>query len=88
MVTLGFSGIFFRILWYIKVWKLYVFLLADREISKMVTEKRFFNTDKAVQFVLDLGSDSFLSDFSDNEDQDITMKNIPVWIRGEQEETN
>ena len=88
MVTLGFSGIFFRILWYIKVWKLYVFLLADREISKMVTEKRFFNTDKAVQFVLDLSSDSFLSDFSDNEDQDITMKNIPVWIRGEQEETN
>ena len=88
MVTLGFSGIFFRILWYIKVWKLYVFLLADREISKMVTEKRSFNTDKAVQFVLDPGSDSFLSDFSDNEDQDIPMKNIPVWIRGEQEETN
>ena len=37
--------------------------------------------------MLDPGSDSFLSDFSNNEDQDITMKNIPAWIRGEQEET-
>ena len=54
----------------------------------MISEKRLFNTDKAVQFVLDPGSDSDLSDLCDDEDQDITMKNIPVQIRDKQEESN
>ena len=54
----------------------------------MMAEKRLFNTDEAVQFVLNPGSDSDLSDLSDNEDQDITMKNIPAQIRDEQEESN
>ena len=40
----------------------------------------------AVQFVLDPDSD--LSDLSHDEDQDITMKNIPTRIRDEQEESN
>ena len=51
-------------------------------------EKRLFNTNGAVQFVLDPDSDSDLSDLSDGEDQDITMKNISARIRDEQEESN
>ena len=62
--------------------------MIHREISKMTVEKRLFNTDEAVQFVLDPGSDSDLSDLSNDEDQDITMKNIPARIRDEQEESN
>ena len=62
--------------------------MIHREISKMMVEKRLFNTDEAVQFVLDPGSDSDLSDLSNDEDQDITMKNIPARIRDEQEESN
>ena len=58
------------------------------EISKTMLEKRLFNTNEAVQFVLDPDSDSDLSDLSDGEDQDITMKNIPARIRDEQEESN
>ena len=88
MVTLGFLEIFFGILRYMKVWKLYAFLLIQREISKMMAEKRLFNTDEAVQFVVERGSDSNLSDLSDDDDQDILRKNIPARIRDEQEESN
>ena len=88
MVTLGFLEIFFGILRYMKVWKLYTFLLIQREISKMMAEKRLFNTDEAVQFVVERGSDSNLSDLSDDDDQDILRKNIPARIRDEQEESN
>ena len=38
--------------------------------------------------MLDLDSDSNLSDLSDDEDQDITIKNIPARIRDEDEEIN
>ena len=88
MVTLGFLEIFFGILRYMKVWKLYAFLLIQREISKMMAEKRLFNTDEAVQFVVERDSDSNLSDLSDDDDQDILRKNIPARIRDEQEESN
>ena len=53
-----------------------------------MAEERLFNTDKAVKFVLDTGSDSDLSDLRDDDDQDIAMKNIPAHIRDEQEESN
>ena len=53
-----------------------------------MAEKRLLNTDEAVQFVLDPGSDSDLSDLIDDEDEDIIMKNIPARIRDEQEENN
>ena len=52
----------------------------------MMAEKRLFNTDEAVQFVVERGSDSNLSDLSD--DEDILRKNIPARIRDEQEESN
>ena len=45
-----------------------------------MAEKRLFDTDETVRFVLDPGSHSDLSDLSDDEDQDITMKNIPARI--------
>ena len=54
----------------------------------MMAEKRRFNTDEAVQFVLQRGSDSNLSDLSDDDDQDILRKNIPARNRDEQEENN
>ena len=38
--------------------------------------------------MLDPDSDSNLSDLSDDEDQDITIKNIPARIRDEDEEIN
>lgn len=53
-----------------------------------MAEKRRFNTDEAVQFVLQRGSDSNLSDLSDDDDQDILRKNIPARNRDEQEENN
>ena len=53
-----------------------------------MAEKRLFHTDETVRFVLDPGSHSDLSDLSDDEDQDITMKNIPARIWDEQEESN
>ena len=53
-----------------------------------MAEKKSFNTDEAVQFMLDPDSDSNLSDLSDDEDQDITTKNIPARIRDEDEEIN
>ena len=53
-----------------------------------MTEKRLFDTDEAVRFVLDPGSHTDLSDFSDDEDQDIAMKNMPARIWDEQEESN
>ena len=62
--------------------------MIPREISKMMSEKRLFNTDEAVQFVVERGSDSNLSDLSDNDNQDILRKNIPARIRDEQEESN
>ena len=43
-------------------------------------EKRLFNTDEAVQFVWDPGSDSDLLDLSEGKDEDITMKDIPARI--------
>ena len=58
------------------------------KLVKWWLKKRLFNTGEEVQFVLDSGSDSDLSDLSDDGDQDITMKNIPAWIRDEQEESN
>ena len=54
----------------------------------MMAEKRRFNTDEAVQFVLQRGSDSNLSDLSDDDDQDILRKNIPARNRDEQKENN
>ena len=54
----------------------------------MMAEKRRFNTDEADQFVLQRGSDSNLSDLSDDDDQDILRKNIPARNRDEQEENN
>ena len=51
-----------------------------------MAEKKSFNTDEAVQFMLDPDSDSNLSDLNDDEDQDITIKNIPARIRDEDEE--
>ena len=54
----------------------------------MMAEKRRFNTDEAVQFVLQRGCDSNLSDLSDDDDQDILRKNIPARNRDEQEENN
>ena len=54
----------------------------------MMAEKRRFNTDEPVQFVLQRGSDSNLSDLSDDDDQDILRKNIPARNRDEQEENN
>ena len=53
-----------------------------------MAEKRRFNTDEAVQFVLQRGSDSNLSDLSDDDDQEILRKNIPARNRDEQEENN
>ena len=53
-----------------------------------MAEKKSFNTDEAVQFMLDPDSDSNLSDLSDDEDQDILIKNIPARIRDEDEEIN
>ena len=53
-----------------------------------MAEKRRFNTDEAVQFVLQRGCDSNLSDLSDDDDQDILRKNIPARNRDEQEENN
>ena len=53
-----------------------------------MAEKRRFNTDEADQFVLQRGSDSNLSDLSDDDDQDILRKNIPARNRDEQEENN
>ena len=62
-------------------------MLFHREISKKkMAEKKSFSTDEAVQFMLDPDSDSNLSDLSDDEDQDITIKNIPARIRDEDEE--
>ena len=58
------------------------------KLVKWWLKKRLFNTDEEVQFALDPGSDSDLSDLSDSGDQDITMKNIPARIRDEQEESN
>ena len=43
-------------------------------------EKRLFNTDEAIQFVWDPGSDSDLLDLSEGKDEDITMKDIPARI--------
>ena len=43
-------------------------------------EKRLFNTDEAVQFVWDPGSDSDLLDLSEGKDEEITMKDIPARI--------
>ena len=53
-----------------------------------MAEKKSFNIDEAVQFMLDPDSDSNLSDLSDDEDQVITRKNIPARIRDEDEEIN
>ena len=53
-----------------------------------MAEKMRFSTDEAVQFVLDHGSYSELSDLRDDEDQDITMENIPAQIKDEQDESN
>ena len=53
----------------------------------MIAEKRLFDTDEEFQFMLDPGSDSDLSGLRDDEDQDITMKNI-AWIKEEQEKSN
>ena len=62
--------------------------MIQREIGRMMAEKRLFNTDEAVQFVVERGSDSNLSDLSDDDDQDILRKNIPARNRDEQEENN
>ena len=53
-----------------------------------MAEKKSLNTDEAVQFMLDADSDSNLSDLSDDEDKDITIKNISARIRDEDEEIN
>ena len=53
-----------------------------------MAEKMRFSADEAVQFVLDHGSYSELSDLRDDEDQDITMENIPAQIRDEQDESS
>ena len=53
-----------------------------------MAEKKSFNTDETVQFMLDPNSDSNIPDLGDDEDQDITIKNIPARIRDEDEEIN
>ena len=62
--------------------------MIHREISKMMDEKRLFNTDEAVQFVSDPGSDSDLLDLSEDKDEDITMKDIPARIGHRKKLTN